>query len=463
MQFRSWPSAGWHAICQSLLVAAISMSPAHSQSLAEALSAAYQNNSILAANRATVKATDEGVASAVTALRPSINASLSAEKRFFDRGRINSDSSYRNTLQLTAELLLYDGGFQKTEVEIAGLAVLAARETLREVEQEVLLTTVETYHDVLKFQDFLALEQNRQMVVETDLSAANSRLELGEVTRTDVSLVEARLASVVGDVAKRQGELVIAREGYKAATGTYPVDLEPPPPLPEIPASAEDALAIANQMHPAVLRAKHSVAMADKVVGQTEEKITAPSVYLGGALGRSIQTQGNERFASISINSTIPLYRGGRGFSLLRRAQANAEIARAELMTASRSVSAGVISAWTRVEIAEALTMAREEQAIAAEIAYNGTRKEAALGTRTTLDVLDAEHEFIQARSNQVAAYNDRNVAVYALLASIGLMTAEHLGFDDNLYDPEVNFDTVKDAPTRDHRGNLLDILMEDR
>lgn len=451
------------ASMSALLLMFCNPAPAISQDLAATLAAAYENNSLLEANRAILRRTDEGVASATSALRPIINASIGVEKRLIDRGQPNSVQSYRNTLQLTAELLLYDGGFQDSEVEIASYAVLSARETLREVEQNVLLEAVQAYHDILKFQDVYALEQNQQKVVETDLAAANSRFQLGEVTRTDVSLVEARLAAVIGNVASRQGELVIARETFKSITGAYPVDLAPPPPLPEIPATMQDALAIANQVHPTILRAKHSVAMADAVVKQTEDKITAPSVYLGGALGRNVQSAGNDKFASVSINSVIPLYRGGQGFSLLRTAQANASLARAELLSASRTVASGVASAWSRVDVATAIVEARDEQAIAAEIAYDGTRKEASLGTRTTLDVLDAEHQFIQARSNQVSAASDRNVAVYALMSSIGLLTAKHLGLDVEIYDPEVNFDAYKNAPTRDDRGNLLDILSGSR
>ncbi|MCY3879065.1 MAG: TolC family outer membrane protein [Rhodobacteraceae bacterium] len=461
----------WHAGA-ALLAAALVAEPVilSAESLPDTLAAAYENSALLESSRALLRSQDESVAQAVAALRPhwTGTAGLSGSVRRAPAQGMNAvgrstSSALSGTLQLSMELLIYDGGDSELAVESAREGVLAARQSLVTAEQSVLLAAARAFHDVLRQRELLALEKNGLRLIEAQLMAEKNRFELGEVTRTDVSLVEAGLAAAQSRVFLREGELEIARQSYKLATGNLPGQLQATPPTPDIPRTLEEAQQIALRTHPAIKSAQHTVAAARVNVKRTETS-NAPRISFGGSVAtdRNIKNwNGSTDAATLSITARMPFNQGGRLHSLFRQAIANAERASLDLEQTARSVSQAVAIAWARLEIAKASIMAREQQVAAARLAHLGIREEAALGVRTTLDRLDAEQQLREAETNLVTGKNDRDMAVYTLLESTGLMTIKHLGLKIPVYDPEVNFDKVQHAPAVQNRREQLERILQ--
>ena len=446
----------------------VGVTGAGAESLTEALVAAYKNSSLLESTRALIRVQDESVAQAVAGLRPAVTLAASTTGSLCDNParRCNGDVSngpLAGTLQLTSELLLYDGGDNKIAVEAAKEGVYAARQSLVETEQNVLLDAVTAYHGILRATELLALEEDKLNVASTELDAARDRFELGGISRSEVSLVKARLASVRSDITARKGELEIARESYKLATGESPNELDPPPPLPEIPETLDEALSLANQNHPSIVRARHTVKAADLNIKRAETAVY-PRLVLGGSLSQNRDFddwQSPTTRASISITARMPLYQGGQLVSVYRQGLANLEKARADLQFSARVVAQSVGTAWARIGISMASIQTRSEQVISAEVAYNGVREEASLGLRSTLEVLVVEQELNTAKTSLVSAQHDRDIAVYTLLSTLGLLTAEHLGLAIQPYDPDENLERVKNAPVADERRMLLDRILK--
>lgn len=441
--------------------------PAFGQTLPEALAASYRNSSILESSRALLRVSDESVSQAVAVLRPVINLVATSQGRFADSSAsqgMSGRDSLTGTLRLTMDLLLSDGGSQKLAIKAAEEGVLAARQTLVETEQNVLLGAVRAYYDVLRYSRLLTLERNNLRLISTELDAARNRFRLGAITRTDVSAVEARLASARSAVALREGELSIARETYRLEVGEYPGSLEFSPLIVELPSSLEEATETARRNHPSIIRAQHTAAAADFNV-QRSETVLNPRVSLGGsvALDRDLErwSGSGSTTSTISLTANMPLYSGGANMALLRQGLAVSQQARFDLLQAVRSAEQRVASAWARFEIASASITARREQVESAQIAYNGMREEAALGLRSTLDVLDTEQRLLSARTDLITAETDRDVSVYALVASMGRLTAAGLGLEVDLYDPQVNYERVKTAPVASDRRKLLDKVLK--
>ena len=441
--------------------------PAFGQTLPEALAASYRNSSILESSRALLRVSDESVSQAVAVLRPVINLVATSQGRFADSSGsqgMSGGDSLTGTLRLTMDLLLSDGGSQKLAIKAAEEGVLAARQTLVETEQNVLLGAVRAYYDVLRYSRLLTLERNNLRLISTELDAARNRFRLGAITRTDVSAVEARLASARSAVALRDGELSIARETYRLEVGEYPGSLEFSPLIVELPSSLEEATETARRNHPSIIRAQHTAAAADFNV-QRSETVLNPRVSLGGsvALDRDLErwSGSGSTTSTISLTANMPLYSGGANMALLRQGLAVSQQARFDLLQAVRSAEQRVASAWARFEIASASITARREQVESAQIAYDGMREEAALGLRSTLDVLDTEQRLLSARTDLITAETDRDVSVYALVASMGRLTAAGLGLEVDLYDPQVNYERVKTAPVASDRRKLLDKVLK--
>ncbi len=434
-----------------------SSSPVAAHSLTDALIAAYQNSPVLEVNRAGLRAQDESVPLARSALRP--NVSLDANGTL----AVNSGQpgEITDTWQagLNASLVLYDSGQTPAAVNSAKAGIMAARAGLKAVEQGVLLSAAVAYLDVRRDMQFVDLSENNVRVLREQVQAVNDRFAVGEVTRTDVSQAEARLAFAQAGLAGSQGGLAISSQNYLAAVGSPPNDLSVPPPIPDLPDVLASAISIAMGEHPSIIGARFAQDSATFDVERSKGR-SGPMVSMNGQLGVQTGDITNHDLvlgANVGLNATIPLYQGGTLESLERQAGAILDQRKFELQSAARGVQQQVAIAWANLGVARASIVASQQQIEAATIAHDGVRVEATFGTRTTLDVLNAEQELLTARSNLVSAQRDEYVAAYNLLAAMGLLTVSHLQLGIPSYDPDVNYNRVQNGPVEGFDGSVLD------
>lgn len=430
--------------------------PAMAQSLADTLVAAYQNSNILDQNRALLRAADEDVAIAVAQMRPVVSFAAGIQGRA-QSGGINSLTLSFN---LNADITLIDFGRGRLAKEAAKAQVLATRQALVGAEQRVLFNAVSAFMDVRTATEAVLLQQATVRVITRELSAARERFELGEVTRTDVSLAEARLAAARSQLSASEGDLAAARESYKLVTGRYPKDLRPAPALPRTAASLQAAQDIARRTHPDILQAQFEVTAADlnaeRVDAQRHGSLTGTA-----GLGRSFSSRSNDSVnLSAGVTYARPIYQGGQLRALSRQAIARRDATRAGLHQTVAQVLQNVALAWANLDVTRARISASRQQVTAAQSAFEGTREEARLGARTTLDVLNAENDLLNARTTLLQAEAGLQTASYNLLASMGLLTVEHLGLGITTYDPEAYYNAVKNAPALSAQGEALDRVL---
>jgi outer membrane protein len=447
----------------SAVVAAIGLvvAPvATAETLADALIAAYKNSNLLEQNRAVLRAADEDVAVAVSTLRPVVSYTAQAG---WQRAEVATplgetvNEGLSASLTLSAEMTLFDFGRSRLGIEIARESVLATRQALIDVEQNVLLAAVSAYVDVRFGQELVALRQNNLRLITQELRAAQDRFDVGEITRTDVSIAEARLAESRAALAAAEGDLMIAREAYKAATGAYPGNLATLPRAPALPRTLEEAQGVGRASHPLIRQAQHLVTVADLQV-KVAEANRRPTIGGGVTLktdDEGLQTQ------SLGLTMNQTLYAGGRLSALQRQALAGKDAARASLQQTAVGIVQNIGVAWASLAVAAASIEASDLQIRAAQAAFEGVREEAAAGTRTTLDVLDAEQELLDARNARLQAEAQRYVAVYQVLATMGLLTVEHLQLGIPTYDPEAYYGAVEKAPSHSVQGKKLDRILD--
>ena len=430
------------------------------ETLADALIAAYKNSNLLDQNRAVLRAADEDVAIAVSTLRPVVTyVAQAAWERAEVSGLFGSSISegLSASVTLSAQLTLFDFGRRRLGIEIAKESVLATRQALVDVEQNVLLAAVRAYVDVRLAQEVVALRQSNLRLITQELRAAQDRFDVGEITRTDVSIAEARLAASRAALASAEGQLMIAREAYKAATGAYPGNLAPLPKAPALPRGMEEAQGVARATHPLIRQAQHLVTVADLQVDVAAAN-RMPTVDAGVTLRTNDDDQEAQSYG-LTYSQTI--YAGGKLSALQRQALAGKDRARASLQQAAVGVVQNVGVAWANLAVAAASIEASDLQIRAAQAAFDGVREEAAAGTRTTLDVLDAEQELLDARNARLEAEAQRYLAVYQVLAAMGLLTVDHLQLGIPTYDPEAYYGAVEKAPSHSVQGKKLDRILE--
>ncbi|MBT8416026.1 MAG: TolC family outer membrane protein [Silicimonas sp.] len=412
--------------------------PVGAETLTDALVASYRNSGLIAQNRAVLRAADEDVAQAVASLRPVFAYAVGSS---YANNTVGDDFS--GNLAVTGNMLLYDFGRTQLAIDAAKETVLATRAALVDIENTVLLNTVDAYMAVRRAQAFINLRQNNVRLLTEQLRATRDRFEVGEVTRTDVSLAEARLAAARSGLAAEQGGLARAQEQYKAVIGQYPANLAAPPSPPAIPGTEEAARSVARTENPQINQVQHQVKAVELIAEQAARGMY-PSL---NASGRAAIDDDGDDSLSLGLDLSGPSYQGGAIASAVRKAQAQKDQVRAQLYTTGLLVDQQVGNAYANLAVAIASIDASNRQVRAAQLALEGVREELQLGARTTLDVLDREQELLDAQTDLVSAQVDRYTAVYQVLDAMGLLTAERLGLNVPIYDPSAYYNAVKDAP----------------
>jgi outer membrane protein len=439
--------------------AAIALAPAAawSETLADAFVKTYRASPLLEQQRLLLRTLDEDVAVAVSALRPTVNAQVSLSRTLTQ----NFPNTTNSTLSLLLDYTLLDGGQRLLRIGAAKEAVLAGRYRLIQQEQTLLLQAAQVYLDLIRAARNIDLRESNLRLLNEQLRAARDRFEVGEVTRTDVTLAEARVAQAESLLAGARGQLDIQRELYRQVTGSFPEGaLQAPPPAPQLPPSVDRAQALALQIHPLILAAQNEI-VAATLLAQAAEADRLPQIGLSASLGTSRQFDA-EPSLNVGIDGRAPIYTGGRLSALNRRAIANAQASRSALEAQAREIAFNVGQAYALLGIARAQILATNEQVRSARLAFEGFREEALLGARTTLDVLDAEQDLLDARTSALEAEIDAQFAVYQVLASIGLLTTDHLGLSVQRYDPADYYNLVADAPavSPSEQGGRLDRVL---
>jgi outer membrane protein len=450
---------GMVAAVMSFTLVTVGATGGQAETLADALTAAYRNSNLLDQNQALLRVADEDVAIATSALAPIIQ--FTAQSQYANQetrvGGVRSRTEgLASSVQLSAEITVYDFGRNELAIESAKESVLATREGLIAVEQDVLLAAVTAYVNVRLAAEIVDLRQNNLRLITQELRAAQDRFEVGEITRTDVSIAEARLAGSRAELAAAEGDLMVARESYKAATGAYPGNLAPLPPTPRTARTLEEAVEIALRTQPVIRQNQHQVVVTGLNIQRARADFR-PTISAQGTIGTNDSGLESETFG-LTLNQT--LFSGGRQAALLRRAIALDENARATLLQSGVQVEQSVGNAWSNILVTTASISSNDLQIRAAQEAFDGVREEATLGSRTTLDVLDAEQELLDARADKLQSEAQRYVGVYQLLSAMGLLTVEHLELGIPTYDPAAYYNAVKDAPIHSEQGAALDRIL---
>ena len=344
---------------------------------------------------------------------------------------------------------LFDGLRTTNNIKSAESNVFSSRETLRNVEQSVLQSGAQSYMDVLRDTAILDLRNSNIKVLEEQLRQTQDRFKVGEVTRTDVAQAEASVAGARSDYFAAQSQLQNSIASFRQVIGEQPTRLEPARPLDRgIPPSLENAIAVSQIEHPSIQSSLHAVDVAALQV-KIAEGALYPTLSLNGSAQQryDVSNVGNSNafVGSIVGSLSVPIYEGGASYASIRQAKEQLGTAEFQVDVSRDNVRAAVISAWGLLVSSKAAVQADQAQVNAAEIALNGTREEARVGQRTTLDVLNAQQTLLNARVQLVGAQRDRVVATYAILASCGRLSASGLNLKLQPYNPTVHFDQVKD------------------
>ena len=435
-----------------LAVIGLSANTSEAQSLRDALAQTYESNPDLAAERAGLRATDESVPQALSNWRPTIKVDGSYAVRKRERELETTSTTIDNTDQLQSVSLtisqnLFRGFRTIAETDNARNTVAAGRASLIDTEQTVLLQAVKAYVNVVRDRVILSLRENNVKVLEQERQATADRFEVGELTRTDVAQAVSRLADSISELTIARGNLNSSTADYLEVVGSAPADLIRPVLPDGLPNSEANAVDLAKANNPSVV-AQDFTQRADREAIDLVVGVLLPTLSLDGELERNKDVLGADTVSTeltVALSLTVPLYQAGDVYSRIREAKQKANQSLLQLAEQERQAQEQSRQSWADLQSATARITSVEAAVAAQEIAFEGVQQEAQVGSRTVLDVLDAEQELLDARVDLVIAQRDEIVAAYELLEAIGRLTAQDLGLDVAIYDPNRNFREVED------------------
>ncbi|HEY5218047.1 MAG TPA: TolC family protein, partial [Pseudolabrys sp.] len=290
--------------CAALPVAA---TQARGETLESALMQAYQNNPTLNSQRASVRATDEGVPQALSGYRPKVTVTASGGEQSLSNttktsgGTGSTPATYLTNsgynapygAGATVTQTIFNGFQTANKTRQAEAQVQAARATLRVIEQTVLLNAVTAYMNLLRDSAIFDLQRRNVEVLQEQLRQTRDRFNVGEVTRTDVAQSESRLAAGRSQVLTAESNFKASGATYRQVIGSNPGKLTPGTPVDRFsPQNLATAIGFASATHPAVTTAQYNVDVAQMQVKVAEGSLY-PTLSLQGAVNKNFMAVGN--------------------------------------------------------------------------------------------------------------------------------------------------------------------------
>ena len=435
------------------------------ETLEEALAYTYVANPTILSQRAYLRSVYEKITQSFSGYKPTLSGEASygySYTRTKSSPVFDEEESMPFSFGVSAVQPVFSGFGTSASVKAAKAQFEAERANLRDVEQSSMINAVVAYTDVIRALAVLKLNQNNEAVLQRQLEYTQDRFRVGELTKTDVAQAEARHAGAVASRISAEGDLKVAYAVYQKVIGKMPDKIfEPEVPAAKLPQTLDDALEIALKSNPAVQSAEMQAKSAQNAIDVAQADYY-PSVDIqasyknmkAGAHGSydlgygTVDTgRAREEDSSVMLVMDVPLYRAGNTASKVRESKYIAGQARININAVKRDVVRATTQAWENYQSTQASLASLEEQVKASALALEGVRYEEQAGTRTILDVLNAEQELLDARVSVVTAKKNLIDASYQLISSMGLMTPSGLGLDIARYRGKNPVETAEQAP----------------
>lgn len=435
----------WTRILLASAALAVGAGQVSAETLVQAMVSAYSGNPTLQAERARQRGTDELVPQALSGWRPTVNTEGSIANVWSDSSNDPATENDPKSVAIGLSQPIFRGFKTINGTKAAEANVEAGKQSLLAIEQDILFQAIQAYMNVIRDRQIVGLRQQNVGVLQKQLTAADERFKVGEITRTDVAQSKARVSGARSSVASANATLAASVANYINIVGHKPGSLKYPR-LAKLPRNLEAAQAAASEINPNILAAAYVEEASNYNIEVVKGDLLPAASLDASAQFNDNPQDGTSRSETARIEGvlTIPLYEAGRVYSSVREAKHVASQRRLEVIQAGRSVRESVSISWNNLVAAREIIRSAKEQVSAAQLALDGVRQEYFVGSRTTLDVLDAETEVVNARITLVSAERDQIVTAYQILGSIGRLTARDLSLPVEYYDADENYLNVR-------------------
>jgi outer membrane protein len=422
--------------------------------LQEALTIAYDNNDELKIARSTFLNEIESFPQALSGFMPRVSASVVAsDTKIKGKSQYSKETTESKAVKrgLSIEQPIYTGGSSLASLKAAQSSFRSARGAFYASEQKTLLSLIDAYLKCYENEQKYSISSASVESSKKQLESTEVRLKLGESTETELAKAKSQLAISETNRLKIYAELQASKANFVRLFGIEPTDITKPDLPSNLPSSLEELLQKATLANPSIESVRHAVT-AYKANESVAKAALLPQVSFNVTTNRSYydkekigdQTTNNRGLTS-SLSMQIPIYaHGGAEYSKIREAKNKTRKSSIELNEQIKRIYASSIGSWESFNAAKSGITASAQGVEAGQIAYDGTVQEEIVGNKMILEVLEAQKQLDQAKTQNVEA----NVAyisnAYQMKALIGELTAKSLKLKGSYFSPENEFKKIK-------------------
>ena len=423
---------------------------AHAETMADAITAAYQSNPNIQAQRAAMRALDVNYTQARAAYGLQASAAVSETYGYlkYEYQKDGEEATQQST-QLSVSQALYTNGRYAARLAGVQAQIKAARENLRRIEMDLLVRVTNAYVSVRRDREVLRISEGGEIFLRKQLQDTEDKYSVRQVTLTDVQQAKARLASAGTQVANAQAQLNISVAYYASLIGHLPETLEPEPDIDGLPATLDDAFNQAEQANPTLLAATYTEKSSREGVAEARAQrlfsVSARADYRNGPY-QSYDGRGALRNNALTAGVTLtqPLFSGGQLNSAVRQSVEENNRDKLLIEDARRNMVLGVSQYWDQLVAARKSLVTVEEEMKADTIAFYGVREEERFALRSTIEILNAQAELQSAQIGFMRGRANEYVGRVQLLAQVGTLEVGNLAPGIQSYDPERHFKKVR-------------------
>jgi len=414
------------------------------ENLFNSLASSYLNNPQLNSQREKTKAVDETLIQAYSNFKPSIEGSVEMANSInknttrYDGSSAPESNSQKQTSSIIVTQKLFQGISNARKYK---KAVDISRYELKNIEQEVLFKTIESFTEVLLFEKQVLINNDNLDLSDKQVELDKARYNKGLLKLSDLAQSEASLASAKAKLLSSKNKLAISKNNFKNIIGYAPKDLKNPNLKNiQIPQSLNDTISESQKHNVQLLISELKVKKAKHDYNSNIEDAFAPKASV------SFEISEYDEFSSsfdkrtkteASAKVSIPVYSGGKGYSLIKEKQALKISAELDYEDAKNNTVKVASSTWSNFKLSESKLELAKAQLKASEIAYEGITQEYESGQRATLDVLNSRGFLLESKLNLINSEREQIIATFNLLKVTGNLTANYLNLEAMLYDPK--------------------------
>lgn len=301
-------------------------------------------------------------------------------------------------------------------------------------QQALLLRVAERYFTVLAEADTLAFARAEKHAIARQLEQTRQRFEVGLVAITDVHEAQARFDLAASQEIEAQNRLDSSRETLREITATLPATLNGlsdhmPLVAPE-PQDAEKWVETARNQNFQIIAAQ---AATDAALQNAEAQRAGHYPTLDAVLSHGYASSGGAfgdretLDSAIGMQLSVPLYRGGGTVSRVREAQHRLNQSKEVLEQQQRSILRQTRDSYMNVLASISRINALQQAVISNQSALDATQAGAEVGTRTTVDVLNAQRDLYRAQRDLSRARYDYVLNTVRLKQASGMLSLADL------------------------------------